>query len=442
MPTEESTTGTGLTDEESAAIDAIFEQRFTATHYDLLGVSQDADRKAIRDAYFGLSKRFHPDVFFKRDLGAHKQKLDDVFRALTRAYDILSNARQRAGYDLHLASLRTSSVPPAPTATAPRSTLEPPAPAASAPRPSPQPPPTDVPATAPHPVVAPVTARHTPTPMATPSVPSGTRSTGSSSSTNMVVPPRLRGQTAPQPAVPPSATSPTPPVDPALRQRAMEAMARRLGNGVPRRLGADAPGGTGPVHAVTDSAAAAEERRARAIQLVHHGEEAQKRGDLVAALESFKAAGELNKGDETIRARVEAVSQLVNTLKVNDCIEQAREAMRSGHAEQAAKLWEQAWQGRPTDTSLLLNAAETTARHTKDYKRAAELAQRALMIDGRQVKGYLVLASVFIDAGLRASARGAIENAARIDPNNTTLKELRDRLGPPTIAEQLGLRNR
>ena len=71
--------GTGLNDDERAGIDAIFDRRMTASHYDILGVPADADRKAIRDAYFGLSKQFHPDACSSSEtLETYKARLDDV----------------------------------------------------------------------------------------------------------------------------------------------------------------------------------------------------------------------------------------------------------------------------------------------------------------------------------------------------------------------------
>ncbi len=59
--------GIDLSDDERSAIDRYDLLRQDATHYELLSIAIDADRKTVRDAYFALSKRFHPDVYFKRD---------------------------------------------------------------------------------------------------------------------------------------------------------------------------------------------------------------------------------------------------------------------------------------------------------------------------------------------------------------------------------------
>jgi hypothetical protein len=64
----------------------------------LLGVGPDADKQAIKRAYFRLSKDFHPDRFYRRRLGSFGARLATVFEALSHAYEELtstSGARRR-----------------------------------------------------------------------------------------------------------------------------------------------------------------------------------------------------------------------------------------------------------------------------------------------------------------------------------------------------------
>ena len=58
----------------------------------LLGVSGDADAKAIKRGYFKLSKEVHPDRYFGKRLGSFKDRLAFVFEAVTRAHTRLSSA--------------------------------------------------------------------------------------------------------------------------------------------------------------------------------------------------------------------------------------------------------------------------------------------------------------------------------------------------------------
>ncbi len=67
--------------------------------YALFDINADASRKELRDSYFGLSKRFHPDKIGKKSAPDLKHKLEALFGRLTKAYDILSNPKSRAEYD-------------------------------------------------------------------------------------------------------------------------------------------------------------------------------------------------------------------------------------------------------------------------------------------------------------------------------------------------------
>ena len=48
-----------------------FEARLDRPYHEILGVAPDADSKTIKQAYFGLSKQFHPDRYFRRNLGPY-----------------------------------------------------------------------------------------------------------------------------------------------------------------------------------------------------------------------------------------------------------------------------------------------------------------------------------------------------------------------------------
>ena len=60
--------------------------------YELLQISPNAEPETIHRVYRLLARRFHPD---NAQTGN-----DDRFRAITRAYEVLSNPEQRAQYDV------------------------------------------------------------------------------------------------------------------------------------------------------------------------------------------------------------------------------------------------------------------------------------------------------------------------------------------------------
>ncbi len=69
------------------------------THYELLGIAADADGATIRRAYLEKSKRFHPDSYYRKDLGSFATLLSKWFQKLSAAYQVLSDEELRAAYD-------------------------------------------------------------------------------------------------------------------------------------------------------------------------------------------------------------------------------------------------------------------------------------------------------------------------------------------------------
>ena len=47
-------------------------------------MSTDADRRAVKKAYFSLCREFHPDRYFRREIGLYAEKLDGIFKRAHR----------------------------------------------------------------------------------------------------------------------------------------------------------------------------------------------------------------------------------------------------------------------------------------------------------------------------------------------------------------------
>jgi len=70
-----------------------FEAGLGRSYHDLLGVKPDADTKQVKRAYFKLSKEFHPDRYFRREIGGYAARLDAIFKRVLEAYEILSDPK-------------------------------------------------------------------------------------------------------------------------------------------------------------------------------------------------------------------------------------------------------------------------------------------------------------------------------------------------------------
>ena len=65
------------------------------THYDTLGISQNATIDEIKKAYRALVRKYHPDINSAKDATKKTQ-------AINAAYEILSDKIAKAKYDAYL----------------------------------------------------------------------------------------------------------------------------------------------------------------------------------------------------------------------------------------------------------------------------------------------------------------------------------------------------
>jgi hypothetical protein len=99
VPTPQAAAGGDLPPEQKKRIDGFYDSLTERDAFQLLEVERGADDKAIKRAYFKLSKEFHPDRFFGRDIGVYREKLSQIFQAVKAAFELLSSKERRAAYE-------------------------------------------------------------------------------------------------------------------------------------------------------------------------------------------------------------------------------------------------------------------------------------------------------------------------------------------------------
>ena len=72
------------------------------THYQLLNISHKANASEIKMTYFGLAKRFHPDLFHRRTDAATHSRIQNAFTKIAHAYDVLRDEDKRRTYNYKL----------------------------------------------------------------------------------------------------------------------------------------------------------------------------------------------------------------------------------------------------------------------------------------------------------------------------------------------------
>ncbi len=73
-------------------------------HFEVLGIPRASSEAQVKEAYFQLAKRFHPDTHHDPALDDLGPKLEAVFIRLGQAYEILRNPRTRGPYEADIAS--------------------------------------------------------------------------------------------------------------------------------------------------------------------------------------------------------------------------------------------------------------------------------------------------------------------------------------------------
>ena len=88
--------------DEPTNVEAFLERvRTASTFYELLGISDTVAAQNLKDVYYDLARRYHPDRFRKAE-PALVARIESAFARVTQAYDTLSDDRLRATYNSKL----------------------------------------------------------------------------------------------------------------------------------------------------------------------------------------------------------------------------------------------------------------------------------------------------------------------------------------------------
>lgn len=76
--------------EMQAFVEFIYDNLSQFSSYELLGISEGTrDKAAIRQAYMTRTKQFHPDRYFRKNLGAFAPRIAAIFKAISSAFHSL-----------------------------------------------------------------------------------------------------------------------------------------------------------------------------------------------------------------------------------------------------------------------------------------------------------------------------------------------------------------
>ncbi len=380
-------------------IDDLFAAVDELDHYQVLGVPRTAERKDIRHCYFTLSKVFHPDTMFGRELGPYRARMGTIFQRITEAYEVLGKKKQRHEYDRYLElSDRTRAVE-----------------AAINPDPA-------------------LDARIRRGEAAARGEAEASGATPAEGIERPALPP-----SEPPRLPPPRARTSRAPTSEEARARAKQLMAKKLRHATrvsasPRPARTSAP----PPSTVAIGRDNVLRGLARSLRdTAHHtggldrvarhersAERAEREGDLATAANHYRLALSLAPERRDLAARHDVVNGVLAAELAGAYEEQARYEERHGKWAAAALSWGKVVEGRPDDPAPARHAAECLLEAKGDLHRAKELAQRAVDLDGEDIRSLRTLAQVFVAAGLGLNARRVLQRAAELDPKDEIVENL------------------
>lgn len=68
------------------------------SHFEVLGVSEDADAELLRPAYLALAREYHPDKHFSSASAEVRELAAEIYTRATAAYEVLSDPEERGRY--------------------------------------------------------------------------------------------------------------------------------------------------------------------------------------------------------------------------------------------------------------------------------------------------------------------------------------------------------
>ncbi len=72
------------------------------SRYGILGIPDGADVKAVKREYRLLALKFHPDKYFRKEIGGYRTIIEQGWQKVQEAYEFLSDPEDKAAYDAEL----------------------------------------------------------------------------------------------------------------------------------------------------------------------------------------------------------------------------------------------------------------------------------------------------------------------------------------------------
>lgn len=99
----------------------------------------------------------------------------------------------------------------------------------------------------------------------------------------------------------------------------------------------------------------------------------------------------------------------------------------------ASLSWAKVADAAPDDPAAPRRAAKALLAAGGDLRKARDFALRSLELEPHSLDTRLLLARIYIEAGMENSAAKELEEAAKLDPGHEMVKNLRKQLGGHSV---------
>lgn len=357
--------------DEKTRILELYQRLDTLDHYGLLSVPRSADKRAIKRAYYEIAPSFHPDRYFRKNLGSFKPKMETIFGRLTLAHDTLTRKAERANYDARLAAFEKARSPNngrrsnPPTGGSPQSSD-----AFSS------------------------TARPSPPPAELTSDEERLR--------RVALKRRLLGRNSP--SQPPSQPPPSSRPGLSAAESALQTLQER------RRFAQDGA------------------QRVVVARYLNAAREAQSRGDFSKAAQLLHLAREADPNDGEVAAAQEQMARAAAFALGQSHLEKGDEFAEQDRWREAADSYSKAANHLPRDVDAQIKTARAILKSQGDVRKAVDFARRAASLDPKLFEARQILIESYFAAGLGLLAKKELEALHEIAPNDARLAKIARRI--------------
>ncbi len=340
-------------------------------YYELLGLHPLVDKKQIKAAYYQVAPEYHPDKYFRKNLGSFKQKIEAIFARLTLAHDTLSSKQRRAEYDDYLATLEQNrkasellgdfSQSVSQIAAAAQSQIE---------------------------------ERARATAQAGGDGLTDARRASLLTERKRALAAKLSMGRAGQTKAEPSA-APPPVIDPRAAAEALRVRYEMARN---------------------------EAQKAQIAKYVDQGRASQGRKDWPAAANAFRIAASLAPNDVAVQREAAEVQHAAAVALAEGFAKQGEYELNQERWAEAAISFSKACAGRPDDARVHDRAAHATFKAGNNPRRAVDLARRAVEIMPKAAAYRVTLGYAYMAAGLDTSAAAELDRALELGAADDRVK--------------------